>query len=165
MQTQATVNFVPNKINNYVYSLFAQDEFRLIPERLMLTMGSKFIYDMYSGWGVQPTAQLLWRPRNTTAFWGSVARALRTPGRLDRDLSLIGNVSPTGPRGPIFLQVEGNPNFVPEVLIGWSAGLRQLLWGKLYVDIASFHNQYDNIESYGGPAPLFTYPTNPYPYQ
>lgn len=165
VQTQATVNFVPNKINNYVYSLFAQDEFRLIPERLMLTMGSKFIYDMYSGWGVQPTAQLLWRPRNTTAFWGSVARALRTPGRLDRDLSLIGNVSPTGPRGPIFLQVEGNPNFVPEVLIGWSAGLRQLLWGKLYVDIASFHNQYDNIESYGGPAPLFTYPTNPYPYQ
>ena len=165
VQTQATVNFLPNKINNYVYSLFAQDTFRLVPKRLLLTAGSKFIYDQYSGWGVQPTAQLLWRPNGNTALWTSVARALRTPGRLDRDLSLIGNVTPTGPNGPIFLQVEGNPDFVPEVLIGYSAGLRQLLWRKLYVDVATFHNQHDNIESYGGPAPLLTFPTNPYPYE
>jgi iron complex outermembrane receptor protein len=165
VQTQATVNFLPNKINNYVYSLFGQDTFTLAPERLMLTLGSKFAYDRYSGWGVEPTAQLLWRPNRNTALWGSVARALRTPGRLDRDLSLIGNVTPAGPSGPIFLQVEGNPNFVPEVLIGWSAGFRQLLWKKLYFDLAAFHNQYDNIESYGGPAPLITFPTSPYPYE
>ena len=165
VQTQATVNFLPSKINNYVYSLFAQDTFRLVPRRLLLTVGSKFIYDHYSGWGVQPSAQLLWRPHSNTALWTSVARALRTPGRLDRDLSLIGNVTPAGPNGPIFLQVEGNPNFVPEVLIGYGAGLRQLLWRKLYMDVAAFHNQHDNIESYGGPAPLFTFPTNPYPYE
>jgi len=142
-QTQATVNFAPNKINNYVYSLFAQDSF----------------------WGIQPTAQILWHPRSTTTLWGSVARALRTPGRLDRDLSLLGDVTASGASGPIFLQVEGNPNFVPEVLIGWSAGFRQLLWRKLYFDIAAFHNQYDNLESYGGPAPLFTFPTTPYPFE
>jgi iron complex outermembrane receptor protein len=165
VQTQPTVNFAPNKINNYVYSFFAQDSFRLVPDRLTLTLGSKFIDDKYSGWGVQPTAQMLWRPRGVTALWASVARALRAPGRLDRDLSLLGDVTPSGPSGPIFLQVEGNPNFVPEVLIGWSAGFRQLLWRKLYVDIAAFHNQYDNIESYGGPTPLFTFPTTPYPYE
>jgi iron complex outermembrane recepter protein len=165
VQTQATVNFAPNQINNYVYSLFAQDSFHLVPERLTLTLGSKFIDDMYSGWNVQPTAQMLFRPNNTTAVWASVARALRTPGRLDRNLSLIGNVLPSGPDGPIFLQVEGNPDFQPEVLIGWSAGFRQLLWRRLYCDLAGFHNQYDNLESYGGPAPLFTFPTKPYPYE
>lgn len=164
VQTQATVNFAPNKINNYVYSLFAQDAFQLVPDRLALTLGSKFAYDMYSGWGVQPSAQILWHPRSTTTLWGSVARALRTPGRLDRDLSLIGNDTSSGPLGPIFVQVQGNPNFVPEVLIGWSAGLRQLIRSNFYVDIAAFHNQYDNIESYGGPVPLFTFPTDPYPY-
>ncbi len=164
VQTQATVNFAPNRINNYVYSLFAQDSFRIIPDRLTLTLGSKFAYDVYSGWGVQPTAQALWHPRSSTALWASVARALRTPGRLDRDLSLLGDVTPGSPGVlPIFLQVEGNPHFVPEVLIGWSAGFRQLLWRTLYVDMAVFHNQYDNIESYGGPAPLFTFPTSPYP--
>ncbi|HEY1804479.1 MAG TPA: TonB-dependent receptor [Terracidiphilus sp.] len=165
VQTQATVNFTPNKINNYVYSLFAQDAFRLIPARLTLTLGSKFADDKYSGWGVQPTAQLLWHPRSTTTLWGSIARALRTPGRLDRDLSLLGDITPSGPDGPIFLQVEGNPDFVPEVLIGWSAGYRQLLLRKLYVDTAAFHNQYDNLESYGGPAPVITLPTNPYPFE
>jgi len=167
VQTQATVNFAPNKINNYVYSLFAQDTFRLVPDRLTLTLGSKFIDDMYSGWGVEPTAQLLWHPRDTTTLWASVARALRTPGRLDRDLHLLGDVTPGGNGAlPIFLQVEGNPNFVPEVLIGWSAGFRQLLWSNLYVDIAAFHNQYDNIESYGSnPEFTVTFPTSPYPYE
>jgi iron complex outermembrane recepter protein len=164
VQTQATVNFAPNKINNYVYSLFVQDTFHLVPDRLSLTLGSKFADDMYSGWGVQPTAQVLWRPRSTTTLWASVARALRTPGRLDRDLILLGNVAPSSAVGPIFLAVEGNPDFAPEVLIGWSAGARQLLWHKLYVDVAAFHNQYDNIESYGGPTPLYTFPTTPYSY-
>ena len=165
VQTQATVNFSPNRINNYVYSLFAQDTFRLVPNRLRLTLGSKFIYDQYSGWGVQPTAQLLWRPGNNTTMWTSVARALRTPGRLDRDLSLIGNISPTGPLGPLFLQVEGNKDFAPEILIGYSAGWRQLLWQKVYIDVGAFHNQHDNIESYGGPAPVITFPKSPYPYE
>jgi iron complex outermembrane receptor protein len=61
--------------------------------------------------------------------------------------------------------VEGNPNFVPEVLIGWSAGLRQLFWRNLYVDVAAFHNQYDNIESYNDPLITVTFPTTPYPYE
>jgi iron complex outermembrane receptor protein len=165
IQTQATINFTPNRINNYLYSLFAQDSFHIVPNRLTLTLGSKFVYDMYSGWGTQPSAEILWRPSGRIALWGSVARALRTPGRLDRDLSLIGNVTSTGPNGPIFLQVEGNPNFQSEVLIGWSAGYRQLLLSKLYCDIAAFHNQYDNLESYGGPASLFTFPISPYPYE
>jgi iron complex outermembrane receptor protein len=165
-QTQATVNFAPNKINNYVYSLFAQDTFKLIPEKLLLTLGSKFTNETYNGWGVEPTAQLLWHPLPATTLWGSVARALRTPGRLDRDLSLIGNVTPGGNGTlPIFLQVEGNPNFVPEVLIGWSAGVRQLMWKKVYVDVAAFHNQYDNIESYNDPEITVTFPTKPFPYE
>jgi iron complex outermembrane receptor protein len=163
VQTQLSVNFAPNKFNNFVYSLFAQDSFKIIPDKLTLTLGSKFADDAYSGWGIQPSAQILWHPRSTTSLWASVARALRTPGRLDRDLSLYGDVTPSGPAGPIFLEVEGNPDFQAEVLIGWSAGARQLLWKKLYVDVAAFHNQYDNLESYGGPASLFTFPTNPYP--
>jgi len=165
IQTQATVNFAPNRINNYVYSLFFQDSIRIVPDRLTLTLGSKFVDDKYSGWGTQPSAEILWRPATMTSLWASVARALRTPGRLDRDLSLLGNIAASGPNGPIFLQVEGNPQFVPEVLIGWNAGMRQLFPHELYVDIAAFHNQHDDLESYGGPAQLFTFPTNPYPYE
>lgn len=164
-QTQATLNFVPHRINNYVYSLFAQDAFQLVPERLTLTLGSKLIDDVYSGWGAQPTAQILWRPAATTALWASIARALRTPGRVDHDMILIDNIARSGPRGPIFFKLEGNPKFAPEVLIGSSAGFRQMLWKKLYMDLAVFHSQYDNLESYGGPVPPLTFPTQPYPYE
>jgi iron complex outermembrane receptor protein len=165
VQNVATFNFLPNSFNNYVYSLFAQDTFHLVPERLSLTLGSKFADNVYSGWGVEPSAQMLWHPRGTTTLWGSVARALRTPGRLDRDVSALQAVSPArGSNPPIFIQIQGNPNFVPEVLIGWSAGLRQLLWSRLYVDVAAFHNQHDNIESYNTPLFTDTTPTTPFPY-
>jgi iron complex outermembrane receptor protein len=161
VQTQATVNFTPSQINNYVYSLFAQDTFTLVPNRLMFTAGTKLEDNNYSGWGSEPSARLLWTPRTHTTLWASVSRALRTPGRLDRDLSLIGYAA--GFKPPLFVEIAGDPTFQPEVLIGWEAGYRQLLWKKLYVDVASFHNQYDNVESYGNVYVAF--PTTPYPYE
>lgn len=161
VQTQATVNFTPHQINNYVYSLFAQDSFRLVPNRLTFTVGSKLEDNNYSGWGWQPSARLLWTPRTHMTMWGSVSRALRTPGRLDRDLTLIGYAPGFTP--PLFAEIAGDPTFQPEVMIGWEAGYRQLLWRNLYVDIASFHNQYDNVESYGNVGLAF--PTTPYPYE
>jgi iron complex outermembrane recepter protein len=160
-QTQATVNFLPHAQNDSLYSLFAQDAVRLVPDRLTLTLGSKFEDNNFSGWGAEPTARLLWSPRSNLSLWGSFSRALRIPGRVDTNLTLIGNVTPAP---PIFLSVNGDPNFKPEMLLGWEAGYRQLVTERLYVDVAAFHNQYDNVESYGGPATLFTFPTTPYPY-
>jgi iron complex outermembrane recepter protein len=161
VQTQATVNFLPHAQNDYLYSLFAQDAIGLLPDRLTLTLGSKFEDNNFSGWGAEPTARMLWNPRSDMTLWGAASRALRIPGRVDTDLTLIGNylASP-----PIFVSVNGNPNFKPEVLIGWEAGYRQLLHPSLYVDVAAFHNQYDDIESYGGPIPVITTPADPYPY-
>ncbi|HTW46791.1 MAG TPA: TonB-dependent receptor [Acidobacteriaceae bacterium] len=161
VQTQTTVNFLPHAQNDYLYSLFAQDAIVLMPDRLTFTLGSKIEDNNFSGWGAEPSARMLWNPRSHTTLWGAVSRALRTPGRVDSDLTLIGNylASP-----PIFVSVNGNPNFKPEVLIGWEAGYRQLLHPTFYVDVAAFHNQYDDVESYGGPIPLITTPTQPYPY-
>ncbi|HSU19603.1 MAG TPA: TonB-dependent receptor, partial [Acidobacteriaceae bacterium] len=90
VQTQPTVNFTPHRINNYVYSLFAQDSFKLVPDRLTFTLGTKLENNNYSGWGIQPNANLVWTPGKHTTLWAAVSRALRTPGRVDRDLSLIG---------------------------------------------------------------------------
>jgi len=165
VQNVPTINFLPNRFNNYLYSFFGQDTFHLVPDRLTLTLGSKLIDNVYSGWGIEPAAQMLWHPGSKTTLWGSVARALRTPGRLDRDVSALQAVSPGGAGVlPTFIQVQGNPNFGAEVLIGWNAGIRQLLWSRLYVDVAAFHNQHDNVESYNTPLFTVTTPTTPYPY-
>jgi iron complex outermembrane recepter protein len=160
-QTRDTVDFLPHDQNDFLYSLFGQDEIQIVPDRVALTLGSKFEDNNFSGWGAEPSARLRWNPRSHMTVWGAVSRALNIPGRVDHDLTLIGNVVPSP---PIFIAVLGNPNIKPEVLIGWEAGYRQLISQRFYADVAVFHNQYDGLESYGGAVPLFTFPTQPYPY-
>jgi iron complex outermembrane receptor protein len=159
-QTVDTVDFEPHHINNYVYSLFAQDAIQIVPDRLTFTAGLKAEDNNYGGWGWQPTARILWTPRQHFTVWGAVSRALRTPGRVDRDVTVIGAFPAHKP--PYFAEIAGNPNFKPEVLIGWEAGYRQVLARRFYMDIATFHNQYDDIESYG--TLRVTTPTVPYPH-
>jgi iron complex outermembrane receptor protein len=161
IQTHATVNFTPNQLTDYIYSGFLQDRIEILHNHLSAVLGTKIEDNNYSGVGVEPNARVLWNPSLHQTVWGAVSRALRVPGRVDQDLTLIGNYVSSP---PIFVTVLGNPNFKPEVMIGWEAGYRQLFTPKLYMDLSLFHNQYDDLESYGEPIFTFTYPTQPYPY-
>ena len=161
IQTRATVNFTPNKLTDYIYSGFLQDKFDIVPDRLAAILGTKIQDNNYSGVGVEPSARLLWNPTVHQTVWAGVSRALRVPGRVDQDLTLIGNFVPSP---PVFVTIRGNPNFKPEVLIGWEAGYRTLLMPNLYMDLSLFHNQYDDLESYGEPIFTTSFPTQPYPY-
>lgn len=161
VQTQATVDFQPHRLTDYIYSGFLQDKFVIVQDRLSVILGSKIEDNNYSGVGVEPNARVLWNPTAHQTVWAAVSRALRTPGRLDQDLTLTGNAVPAP---PIFVTIHGNPNFKPEVLVGWEAGYRKLVTPKFYADIALFHNQYDDLESYGEPVFAITFPTQPYPY-
>jgi iron complex outermembrane receptor protein len=161
IQTHATVNFTPNQLIDYIYSGFVQDRIEILPNRLAAILGTKIEDNNYSGVGLEPNARILWNPSAHQAVWGAVSRALRVPGRVDQDLTLIGNLVSSP---PIFVTVLGNPNFKPEVMIGWEAGYRQLFTPKLYMDLSVFHNQYDDLESYGEPIFTISFPTQPYPY-
>lgn len=159
IQNQPTVDFEPHRTTDYIYSAFLQDTFSLLPDRLELSLGSKFENNNFSGFEIQPSARLLWTPREHMTFWGAMTRAVRTPGRLDQDLQITG-YTPGPP--PYFVRIVGDPAFKSIVLIGNEVGYRQLLTRHLYVDIAAFHNQYDNLESFGRLS--FTTPTTPYPH-
>jgi iron complex outermembrane receptor protein len=161
VQKQATLDAEPHTQNDSLYSLFAQDGIAVVPDRLTLTLGSKFEENNFSGWGAEPSARLMWNPRSEMTLWGAVSRALRTPGRLDTNVMEMLAVSR---KPPIFEAAVGNPKFKPEVLIGWEAGYRQLLSKRFYADVALFHNQYDDLESYNAGGPTVTHPTTPYPY-
>ncbi len=156
IQTQPTVDFEPHAHTDYVYSAFLQDAFRLLPHNLTLTAGSKFEDNNYTGFEIQPDVRLLWNPVRHASFWGAISRAVRTPGRLDRDLQLT-YVESTTP--PVLLHIEGSPNFESEDLLGYEAGYRQLLGKTLFFDIAGFKNHYDRLQSYG--ARFYTAITSP----
>jgi iron complex outermembrane recepter protein len=146
VQSQPTVSFGRPSQTDYIYSSFVQDAFRLVPRRLTLTLGTKLEDNNYSGFEVQPSARMIWNPAEHSALWGAISRAVRTPGRLDQDLQLTG-VAATDPA--FLVRVEGDPKFKSEVQIDYEAGYRQLLLHRVYVDLAAFHDQYDNLQGYG----------------
>jgi iron complex outermembrane receptor protein len=146
VQTVATVDFLPHHQADNIYSTFIQDQIAIIHNKLWLTLGSKFEHNIFTGWENQPSGRLLWTPTPHQTFWASVSRAVRTPSRIDEDLHLTGLVL-TNPL--IFICVCDNRKFVSETLLGYEAGYRKLVTSSFYVDLAVFHNHYNDLTSYG----------------
>jgi iron complex outermembrane recepter protein len=147
-----TLNFEPHNETDSIYSGFLQDQISLVPNKLALTLGSKFEHNNYSGFEIQPNVRLLWSPTPHQTLWGAVTRAVRTPSRLDQNLQLTVLLLQGAPS--IYLRVLGNKDFSSEQLLGTEVGYRTLVAEKLYVDVAVFQNQYNDLYGYGNPSVL-----------
>ncbi|MGH9356142.1 MAG: TonB-dependent receptor plug domain-containing protein, partial [Terriglobia bacterium] len=146
IQVLPTADFLPHHQTDTNYTAFVQDQVPLVRDHLWLTLGSKFEDNNFSGPGFEPSARILWTPRPHQSLWAAVTRALRTPSRLDQDLALTGLFAASP---PTFVRVVGNPNFRPEALTGYEVGYRTLVLPNLYMDVAAFHNHYNDLSSFG----------------
>jgi len=138
--------FNPANRTDKLYSAFVQDDIRLLGEEkgLWLTLGSKLVHTDFSGFGVEPSAQLLWTSGGRQTWWASVTRALRTPSDIEETVTVTALLSAS----PLIVgRFADNGRFVPETLLGYETGYRTLLFSKLSVDIAAFHNRYNNLLS------------------
>jgi len=106
---------------------------------------------------LEPSARLQWNVTTNQTLWAAVSRAVRTPSRVDRDLS------EPGPGAPLVL-LQGNPNFQSETVIAYELGYRAQLTPKLETSLSAFYNDYNNIRStttnsvldaFGLPFPFF----------
>lgn len=155
--------FVPADRTMRYGSVFAQDEIALVPSRLALTLGSKFEWNGFTGWEIQPTARLLYTPDEKTSFWTAVSRASRTPSRVDRDAN-FGTTIPIPFSDPVRILTEGNGGYHSEQLTAYEAGGRVRLWRRTFFDAAFFYNRYDDLRSIDGTADptLFRFGNNGY---
>jgi iron complex outermembrane receptor protein len=145
--------FIPDSETVHLVSAYVQDEFHLVPDTFSLTAGSKFEYNSFSGFEIQPSGRFAWKPAEGQLVWGAISRAVRTPTRIDQDL-VAPNPSTGAP--PI---LEGNRDFESEVLVAYELGYRIKPWNRASIDIAAFYNDYDNLRSIeplgpGGSAPF-----------
>jgi iron complex outermembrane receptor protein len=145
----AFVGFDPagQEYNNV--SAFIQDEIVLL-EQLRLTVGSKFEYNDYTQTELQPSARIMWNPREDNWFWSSVSRAVRTPSRGDRDINLIQNATASTANPPLTSRsiiVTGNDDFDSEKLIAYEAGYRTQPTDNLSLDLTAFFNDYDDLQT------------------
>ena len=88
-----------------------------MPGKLLLALGSKFERNTFTGLEVQPSVSLLWNRSDRDTVWISIARAARTPSRVDHDVIYQAFTAP-GPDGALILgQVLGNPDIRSEYLV------------------------------------------------
>src|SRR5206468_8563240 len=111
---------------------------------LRVTVGSKAERNDYSGFEVQPSVRLVWsiKPEHTLVL--SVARAVRTPSRIEQDLMLNRFLAA---RIPAFLRLMPNKDFQPEKLIAYEVGYRVHAASSLFLTLSTFANQYQDLLS------------------
>jgi iron complex outermembrane receptor protein len=137
-------------------SVFAQDEFAVVPEKLRLTWGTKLEHNDLSdrSLDVMPTVRLLWQPTGDTAIWAAVTRALRTPSYGDRAARVL-DISPVTPPGapnnpfplPMHVSATGTAGFVSESVVSREVGFRGRLSAKASYDIALYQSSYDDVRA------------------
>ncbi len=146
-----TLTFSPPSRTDRLYSAFVQDEVPFLKDRLRLTLGTKLEHNDYSGFEVQPSVRLLYRLREGQVAWAAVSRAVRTPSRVEHDLSLTSALSPNV---PLFARLEGNADFVSEKVVAYEAGYRLQATRRVLLDVAAFYNRYEDLLSLEQGAPF-----------
>jgi iron complex outermembrane receptor protein len=132
--------FIPASDTQHLVSGYIQDEWHLVADRFYLTAGSKFEYNTFSGFEIQPTGRFTWLPATNQTVWGAISRAVRTPTRIDQNL-----VSPNPAFAPPFL--IANPDFESETLVAYELGYRIKPTDTLSFDLAGYFNDYNNLRS------------------
>lgn len=150
--TETEIITSPNRTHrSELFSAFVQDEITLAP-RWRLTLGSKFDDNHYSGFEVQPSARLQWMGDEQMA-WAAISRAVRSPSELEREFNIVlGAGEITG----ILVTAELLPSqdFESEELTAYEFGYRRQWSPSLAMDVALFHNEYDNLATLTPLAPF-----------
>lgn len=137
----------PASRNVDLFSAFVQDEFILVSKILSATVGSKFEHNEYTGFEVQPSFRLLWKPEPDKTVWLAASRAIRTPSRSENDLKIVTRFITTTHEGtPVFLRTEGNDKVKSEKLVSLEAGYR---WrrGSAVWDATAFYHIYNDLRA------------------
>ena len=148
----------PDHVNHFG-GIYIRDEMTLIPNRLLLTVGSRFDRNDFSGWEIQPNARLMWTPTAQQSVWAAVSRAVRIPSRAEHDIHLNAQTLNTipGTTGslpfPVLAQILGTPSFDAEKLLAYELGYRYQLTPQASFDVTAFINDYSQLRDLSARTP------------
>ncbi len=143
--------FSANHLRTRMWSMLAQDDISLIPDKLILTVGSKFEKYEEESLKPLPNVRLMWMPDDNQTFWTSASKAIRTPSRIDRngttrsllpsEFTLNGSSLPR----PGFMDVSGKTT--SEELWAYEVGWKHRLAQGLTLDTSVYYNDYKKLRS------------------
>lgn len=141
--------FDPAETDRWI-SAYVQDDISLIADTLRVTLGAKLEDNNFTGFEVQPTARIFFRPADGISFWGAVTRAVRTPSRMERaaqfSFTFEEPLSPFNPTTlPLYPILLGQPERKSEHLTAFEAGARFDLGDHWSLDLAGYYNEYHDL--------------------
>jgi iron complex outermembrane recepter protein len=137
---------IPNRTDD-LYNIFLQDAVSLIDKQLILTLGSKWEYNEFTGSEWQPSGKLVFKPVEHHTLWTSVGRAVRTPSIMERDGRFVLSSYPT-PFGTGTIGFTGSKDYCSERVLAYEAGYRWQQSTRFSFDLATFYNDYAGIYTF-----------------
>lgn len=144
LRNSFTVSHDPDYRDLNIASIFIQDEIAFFKNYLYLILGSKFEYNDFTAFEVQPSCRLLWKPHNNHSLWTAVSKAVKIPNRGNIDGTINVAVFPAGfTLGNI--AIFPNKDYDSEEVIAYELGYRFYPKGSFFVDMACFYNDYQDL--------------------
>jgi len=142
------VTIIDRNVPLNLFSGFVQDEFKIIPDRLLFTLGTKLERNDFTGIEVQPSARLMFKPAENQTIWASVSRAVRTPNEVEAKnvINFTLGAPLIGPDGGLYVPtLVNNSRLKSEVLLAYELGYRIQPTHRISVDVATFYNDYSRL--------------------
>ena len=142
IQNTPVAAFLPPRRDLQLGSFFLQDEIELVPDQLTVTAGARIEHNDYSGFEVQPSLRLAFKPDERQILWASVSRAVRAPSRIDTEYYIPAPPVPVGTP-----KLRGGPGFEAENLLGYEVGYRIQPTERLQLSLSPYYNFYNDLRS------------------
>lgn len=135
----SVISLPESETSTSLYSVYLQDEITLAPERWRLSLGARLEHNDYTGYEFQPNLRLLWTPDTQSSLWASIARAIRSPSRVERGGTVTLPLSPASA-----LQLD-NGLSTEEKLDALDLGWRYQFNRAFSLDMSAFAYRYSNL--------------------
>ena len=135
-----SIRFEPPDRAYSVFSVFAQDEIVIRPDRFDVTLGLKMERNAFSGMEWQPNIRARFDVAPRHLIWGAVSRAIRRPTRLDVDVRALSSIGTV-------VAIGGGDDYKGESLIATELGYRAQLAATAAIDATLFTHRYDDLRS------------------
>jgi iron complex outermembrane receptor protein len=146
----AAIGFNPRSAVYRVGDVVLRDEWQIVPNRLLGSLGVRIDYNTYRDVEYQPSFRLLYTPNARQSAWVAASRAVRVPSRMDRDIQLSGAESLVQGM-PVSPTMTGSLGMRSEVARSIEAGYRLQSGQRWSIDASLFWTYYNRLRALEGP--------------
>jgi iron complex outermembrane receptor protein len=130
-------------------SIFAQDEWTIIPRRFNVQAGLRVEHQTFGGTAPQPSVRALWTPSEKHSLWFAWSKTVRSPSVVDRAVGAYAAVIPATASSPLPMLLYASPgeqtNFGNEKVRTIEAGHRAQWTPTFFSDLTAYVSKYDDI--------------------